>query len=447
MSSQNTNLKSNIVDIPLPKVAFNTHTMIELYEKCKESYNKLLDKKKNGVDESIQERADKKREDYVKAGVPEKDIEKYIKAFLKEETTNAKKLERLGGITISDDEMIKVYDKVIKYVKSYYYEITGGNYYFYNHDTETFDFKDDKYFKKEIDVKLELTLQILFSRNPDIYNIVSKIDKPRVYKMDGRFFINECRGMLHKNPKPFKKFSKETKENLNTMLEYIKEITCNNDSIFYEAYLKYLSQVCKGEKPQVIIYKKSEEGTGKSTESDFLINYVLGTGVCLVSGSTEPLTSNFNKILMGKLYVVFEELPTFSTAQWSAVSGKLKTLATEKTTVYRDCFEKAIQADNISNFVINTNVEAIKNTEGRRIIIAPINNSRIGDYAFFNNVRTQCFNLEVGECFYSYMLEKDTSEFFAENKEKGFPETEYKRIAIASLLSPTEKFLKFNYLL
>jgi hypothetical protein len=63
-------------------------------------------------------------------------------------------------------------------------------------------------------------------------------------------------------------------------------------------------------KSEVIIYKKSEQSTDKSTESDFIIKYVLGEGIFLVS-VTEPLTTNFNKIFMGKLFILFEELPNF----------------------------------------------------------------------------------------------------------------------------------------
>jgi hypothetical protein len=61
-------------------------------------------------------------------------------------------------------------------------------------------------------------------------------------------------------------------------------------------------------------------------------------------------------------------------------------------TVYIDLFEKAIQAENISNFIINTKVEAIKDSDGRRTIIAPINNSRIGDFDLLDNVSKNYFN-------------------------------------------------------
>ena len=58
---------------------------------------------------------------------------------------------------------------------------------------------------------------------------------------------------------------------------------------------------------------------------------------------------------MGKLFVVFEELPTFSKEQWKGGSSKLKTLTTEKMSVFWDLFEKPFQASNLLNFQNNTN--------------------------------------------------------------------------------------------
>jgi hypothetical protein len=248
---------------------------------------------------------------------------------------------------------------------------------------------------------------------------------------------------MHKNIKPYNEYSDDLKDKVNLMLSLIKEISCGNDNNFYEAYIKYLSQLCRGIKTEVIIYKNSMQGCGKSTESDFLIKHVLGHNICMI-GNTEPLVTNFNISLLGQLLVVFEELPTFSEAQWSGASSKLKTMTTEKTMSYRGLYKEPITAENISNFIINTNVDSIKDSYGRRIVMMPVNNSRMGDYAYFNNIKTNCFNNEVGEAFYAYMMSINVDGFYAQ---KDFPETDSKRIAIAEYLQSHMKFLKFNYLL
>jgi hypothetical protein len=68
----------------------------------------------------------------------------------------------------------------------------------------------------------------------------------------------------------------------------------------------------------------------------------------------------------------------------------------------------------------------------------------MNDYDYFGNIRDNCFNLEVGEVFYSYMMSIDTEKFYAQ---KEFPETDAKRIAISELLPSHMKFLKFEYFL
>ena len=183
------------------------------------------------------------------------------------------------------------------------------------------------------------------------------------------------------------------------------------------------------------------------TETNFIMNYVFGKDICLIS-NTEPLLTNYNKIYLGKLIIIFEELPTFSDGQWSAVSSKLKTLTTEKTCVYRDLYEKAIPAENISNFQINTNVESIKDSNGRRYVILDLNPCRVGDYEYFKNLKDKCFNLSVGEAFFSYLMTNITDE--ESNKflgQRDFPETMNKRLTIANLLHSSYKFLKDMYLL
>ena len=68
---------------------------------------------------------------------------------------------------------------------------------------------------------------------------------------------------------------------------------------------------------------------------------------------------------LGEVITIFEELPTCSDGQWSAVSSKLNTLTTEKLCIHRDLYYKGMQAENVSNFQINTNVECIKDSNGR----------------------------------------------------------------------------------
>ena len=67
---------------------------------------------------------------------------------------------------------------------------------------------------------------------------------------------------------------------------------------------------------------RGEQGIGKSTLFQFIREHILGK--LFLECDSEPIRSRFNDILGGKLLVAFEELPTFSTSDWMAVSSKLK---------------------------------------------------------------------------------------------------------------------------
>ena len=354
------------------------------------------------------------------------------------------------------DNIRKNYTETIKYINKYYFEASLGTYIYYNYREDfkksekgTFEIRTDIEFKKEVIRKVDYNKAIMaeIGMTSKIHTVVNELFKPRYYKINGRYYLNECVGFKHKKYKQYDEYDKETKDAVQMMLDFINEVSCCNNKEMFLSYLKYLATLCRGKKTEVIIYKKSIEGTGKSTESKFLMKYVFGKNVCLISG-TEPLLTNNNKIFMGKVFVVFEELPTFSKAQWESVSSKLKTLTTEDTCVYRDLYEKQISSSNLLNFQINTNVEALKDSQGRRIIILDINPSRLEDYKYFENLKRICFNDKVGEAFYSYLMTKITDDDVNNfNAQRDFPKTKNKLLAISNQLNSAYKFIKMEYIL
>jgi hypothetical protein len=74
----------------------------------------------------------------------------------------------------------------------------------------------------------------------------------------------------------------------------------------------------------------------------------------------------------------------------------------------------------------------------------PVSNKYVGDFAYFKDIRDNCFNDKVGEAFFSYMKSLNVHGFYAQ---RDFPELENKRFAIANLLHSVFKFIKFEYVL
>jgi len=211
----------------------------------------------------------------------------------------------------------------------------------------------------------------------------------------------------------------------------------------YNTYLNGLAtriSLLKGYKNQSILYVKSIEGVGKSTFTDFFIQYVLGNDLH-AKGDKECLCTANNMDLMGKPFVIFEELPVMNKNEWNVCDGKLKDMATGTEMNYCDKYCKKFRAANINNYCIMTNHKAVKRPDGRRYYVVDINTKYCNDHEYFGELRDTCFNEKVGYAFYNYLLELD------DFKTLEMPETRAKLNMIADLLTPIEKFLKFEFLL
>ena len=277
----------------------------------------------------------------------------------------------------------------------------------------------------------------------DSFYIKSDIHKPLYFIDDiGYNCINLCKGFLHKEKKDYNEYSDEIKNNVQIMLDHILNVLCSKSKDQYEYILKWLSNVCKGNKNNSALYLKGPEGLGKSTFTDFLINYVIGNNLSLMLSDADVLTTPYNSCLLGKLLVVFEELPTFSPQQWSGASSKLKQMITGKDYNFSDKFEKKIVDQLLSNFIINSNVESLKNSDGRRYFILDLSTERIKDYEYFGNLNKCCNNKETGEAFFNYLLSIDTNDY----NPQMMPETSNKNDVILLLLNTAYDFLKYQYL-
>ena len=297
-------------------------------------------------------------------------------------------------------------------------------------DSKAFDFSN-WYFKKYTDIR-----SITYELNKDVL-------------FDDK--INLCPRLKNKY-QSFESFSKATQNKVAVMLNYINEVLANGNKPVYSYLLQWLAFMVKGNKNDSILYLKSKQGFGKSTLLEFMREFVVGENLALETGSA-PILSNFNAILGGKLLVYFEELETFSIAQWMSISSRLKRYATSSTITIEDKNMKAYTTKNIMNIIVASNNDAIMDDDGRRYFILDIANHRQvipncdtprnrDNVKFWADVRT-CFNDEVGHAFYCYLMEVDTSTYRAQN----FPVTQAKLDSYAKRLESHETFLKYNYVL
>ena len=272
-----------------------------------------------------------------------------------------------------------------------------------------------------------------------VYDIIVDTNKPLITSDE----INLFAGFKYSKDKSFAKCSKQAKNGVKMMLDFIKTVWCHDDVDSYEYIMNWIANMTQGNKNTTILYLKSfVEGIGKSTVTQFLMTYVLGKHICIESNS-DPLKSPYNEIMCGKLLVVFEELESAGTNDWNVMSTKLKRWTTSDDVVYSDKYIKSYSSKNINNYIICTNQDAVKNSEGRRYYICDLNTKYKNNNTFFDNLYTNCFNDDVGKAFYIYLSEIDVSKY----NPQIFKETLAKKINQCDRLHSLFKFIKFNYIL
>jgi hypothetical protein len=275
-----------------------------------------------------------------------------------------------------------------------------------------------------------------FKEHKALKNIVYKINEP--VNPDE---LNICPPLKH-TYKPFDEFDEETKNKVKIMLNFIKEILANNNTDVYNYLLKWLAYMLQGFKNSSVLYLRGRQGLGKSTLFNFIQEYVIGYDLAIESGS-EPLRSQFNNILGGKLMVVFEELETFSMNEWFAISSRLKRMVTSSRIQLEQKGIDAVETNNLNNYILLTNNDAIKDDDGRRYFILDLATHRIGDKAYWNNIHSNCFNDEVGKAFYCYFCDIDVDNFNSQN----MPLTISKIESCSKRLESPLLFLKDEYIL
>jgi hypothetical protein len=139
---------------------------------------------------------------------------------------------------------------------------------------------------------------------------------------------------------------------------------------------------------------------------------------------------------------VYEELENFSTSQWQVVSSRIKRDVTRTTCTYEKKNETSFVGKNINNLILNSNVDAIKNDEGRRYFILDLNNEKKGDIKFWDSVYS-CMSDEVGDAMFSYLHTIDLKDYH----DQAFPSTQSKQDAIVKRLDSVARFIKENFIL
>ena len=305
-----------------------------------------------------------------------------------------------------------------------------------------FDYKTEDGTKSSFDFS-----KWFFSVYTGIRSISFEVNKEVFY--DDK--INLCPRMKHQYVQ-YETFSKSIQKKVQVLLNYIKEILSNGRDDVQGYILKWLSHMVKGKKNDSILYLRAKQGFGKSTLQNFIRKHLIGSDLSLEEGSN-PLISDFNERLAGKIFVAFEELESFSKSQWMSISARIKRYATSDVMTVENKNVKAYTVQNLMNIMIMANEDAVMDDDGRRYMILDIATHRqvipncdsernVENRKYWDKVYS-CFNDEVGHAFYCYLMEVDTTNYVPQD----FPTTQSKLDSYAKRMDSHENFLKYNYVL
>lgn len=280
------------------------------------------------------------------------------------------------------------------------------------------------------------------------YSIASDPRSNRFYesKKTGRKYINLSKGFLHKNPKKYNEYSEKIKQNVENINKHIIDIWNSGNKESGEYCLNWFSHALTGHKMDTCLFLKSGEGTGKSIIIDFLIKCVIGSSLGLSTSRAKQLMG-FNAQLLGKIFLVLEELPSSSKNEWCSISDFLKDLITGSSIDVEKKYSDIIQTVNLISLIIITNNDSTVKfgKDIRRYFFADISHDKVGDDTYFRNLE-QCLTPETGEAYYSWLLER------YENTKNTFyceiiPLTQSKIEMKIKNLTPLLKYIKDEYVM
>lgn len=279
-----------------------------------------------------------------------------------------------------------------------------------------------------------------FQENLKRYEIIVDIDPNKPQVSYDPPVLNLGKTFKHQKKK-YSTYPESIKRNVQFYLDFLKVVFCDNSEALLNYLLRWLAVAASGKKNETIIYIKTVlEGVGKSKLIKFLLHHVFGPDLCIESDE-QPLTTNFNGILMGKLLVVFDELEVFH-KDWGMANSRLRRWATSDIGIYTNKGENQIHAQNKNNYIVISNVDVLK--MGRRVVNLVINTKYWQNHDYFQKLTDMCLNDEVGEAFFNYLLTIDVSKF---HSERDMPVSSQKLNALADAIPNEFKFIKEEYVL
>lgn len=222
--------------------------------------------------------------------------------------------------------------------------------------------------------------------------------------------------------------------------DHIKKVWANNDDEIYNYLVKWLSTVVQKpwQRTNVFILLTSPQGVGKGMICEFLIERVFGKHCAADCAGLGKVTSRFNSMLQGKVFLNVNEMSDINSRNFYANSDKLKALITDNTL----CIEKkgmsVYHVENCLNMIGCSNHRHTMNAEtgDRRILALECNEELIGNRAYFDRLLAHLKRPDTADHIITYLYDHESDIDL-----RMIPMTDLKREMMSNSQTPALRFL------
>jgi phage/plasmid-associated DNA primase len=151
----------------------------------------------------------------------------------------------------------------------------------------------------------------------------------------------------------------------------------------------------------------SEQGTGKGFFLNFMRYILRNVNMCEVVG-INSITQKHNTIMERKRLAIINEMSS-TRDEFKTNFDKIKVYITDPYITIEPKGVNAYQIENITNLILCSNHQdsIIVESGDRRYTIFEVNDKYKGNKKYFDKLAELCFNQEVANAFYTYLLNFD----------------------------------------
>jgi uncharacterized protein (DUF1499 family) len=265
-------------------------------------------------------------------------------------------------------------------------------------------YDNDKIFK--------IPLKDILQDYPYLINTFEKINNEFITKdtiiNENHFYITEDYKAKYIND-----INNDDVEKIQPLLDMIKKVYCNNNEELYNLLMSLFSfWVCNpNEKSGKCLILTGKQGCGKSTIIDFFSEFIFGKKICMFLKGFKELLADKNGHLSGKKFVNLNEVRS-KKGDYYTNYDDLKTLISDSVIQIRGLFKETKNEKSSMELVITTNNPnccPIEENDRKYIVLNVSDVYMQKDKEFWIPFRKQIFNQEVGNIFYSYLYNMNTT--------------------------------------